>query len=126
MDIEEPEPTDPSKHAAALFILKTTEKHRLPLSAMEFLASDISSLVANAVHKVEERICAALSATGADALVREICSEDAINNPFMGLETTYQQTKYFRDHLGLLVSAIPTCMYMLVCDLLFLLCLGAS
>lgn len=103
-NMEERESSD-AKRAAALFILKTTERHHLTLSTMETLAFDISSLVANAVHQVEKRVSAALSATDVDAtVVSEICSEEAITNPFLGLETTYNQTKYFKEHLGLLVS----------------------
>ena len=97
--------SDAARHSAALFILKTTEKHNLPLSAVETLTSNISSLVGNAVHQVGELVSAALSLTGADTtVVSQICSEEAIINPFLGLESTYMQTKFFRETLRLLVS----------------------
>ena len=69
------------KRSAAMFILRTAEKHKLPLSAMGFLLVDVSSLIV-------------------------VCSQGDIINPFEGLETTYMQTKYFRENMGLLVSGI--------------------
>ena len=75
------DPSEAVKRSAAMFILKTAEKHKLPLSAMSSLLVDVSSLIA-------------------------VCSQEDIINPFLGLESTYMQTKYFRENLGLLVSVI--------------------
>ena len=69
------------KQSAALFILKTAESHNIPISAMETLCTDITSLV-------------------------ELCVRESITEPFAELETNHKQTKYFRESLGLLVSVI--------------------
>lgn len=71
------------KRSAAMFIIKTAEKHKLPLSAMDSLLADVTSLIA-------------------------ICSQEGIINPFDGLESTYMQNKYFCENLGLLVSGMHT------------------
>ena len=69
------------KQSAALFILKTAESHNIPISAMETICTDITSLV-------------------------ELCVRESISEPFAELETSQKQTKYFRESLGLLVSVI--------------------
>ena len=66
------------KRSAALFILKTAETHNIPLSAMEILCSDVTSLV-------------------------EMCLRESNAMPFAGLETNHMQTKYFKENLSLLV-----------------------
>lgn len=98
-------PYEIAKRSAAMFILKTTEKNKLPLSSMDTLATDVCSLISNAVHQVEERLTAALSEANVDTdIIHQICSEDAILNPFVGLESTYLHTKYLREELDLNVS----------------------
>lgn len=100
--------SESGKRSAAMFILKTAEKNILPLSSMGTLLTDISSLIANAVHQVEQKIVAAAdnSSSVEIAIVHEVCSQEAITNPFLGLESTYMQTKYFRESLYLLVSGV--------------------
>ena len=79
-----------ARRSAALFILKTTEKHTLPLSVMDALTHDISFLITNAVDQVLERISVVLSETGIDTtVISQICSQEAITNPFVGLESNY-------------------------------------
>lgn len=98
---------DEIKASMALFILKTADKHSIPLSTMEIIIADTSSLIANAVSKVEDE----LLKNGVDAqLANNICSQEAIKNPFSGLETVYLQTKYFRDKMGMIVSMLYACM----------------
>ena len=95
------------RRSAALFILKTTEKNNLPLTAIESITTDISSLVANAVDLVGQRISAVLSEKNIDSsFVKDICSTEELLNPFIGLESTYFQSKYFIESLGMIVSVL--------------------
>ena len=89
---------------AAMFILKTSEIHRLPLSTMEGLLPDIGTLVEHAIFQVQERLLKALAKEHiTDETIRGICEDDDISNPFSGMETTYQHTQYFKAHLNMIV-----------------------
>ena len=44
--------------------------------------------------------------TISEATIQSVCHAEAIINPFSGMETTYQHTKYFKDHLNLIVIYI--------------------
>ena len=37
--------------------------------------------------------------------------DESIQNPFVGLHNAYQQSKYYREHLGLIVSFISNLFY---------------
>ena len=53
------------QNRAALFVLKTSEIHILPLSTMESLLPDMSILVEHAVDTLQDRILGALAIKGA-------------------------------------------------------------
>ena len=92
------------QNRAALFILKTSEVHRLPLATMESLLPDIAALVQHATLQIQEKLLEALATESiTDSTIREICQYDAISNPFSGMETTYQHTQYFKAHLNMIV-----------------------
>ena len=102
------------KRTAALFILKVAEKHKLPLSSMESLLFDVQHLIGSVVHQIAEKFTDALSDSNISAAsfpgFSEVFQEETLLNPFKGLESTYLQTKYFKEELGLIVSTyINTC-----------------
>ena len=64
------------QNQAALFILKTSEIHRLPLSTMESLLADIAALVEHAIFQVQDRLLEALAKEPiTDDTIRSIMSE---------------------------------------------------
>lgn len=93
---------------AALFILKTSEVHRLSLATMESLLPDISTLVEHAALRIQTRLLDALSSEPAinESVIRSICQDEEITSPFVGMETTYQHMQYFRDCFNMIVSRL--------------------
>ena len=90
---------------AAMFVLKTSEVHRLPLAMMESLLPDISTLVEHATLQIQERLLDAISREPSitEQIIRSICQDEDITNPFSGMETTYKHTQYFKDYLNMIV-----------------------
>jgi hypothetical protein len=85
------------QNRAALFVLKTSEIHKLPLSTMESLLPDISILVQHAIDTLQERAIAKEPIT--EEIVRDICQDEDIISPFSDMETSYQHTQHFKAHL---------------------------
>lgn len=91
------------QRAAALFVLKTSENNKLPLSAMDDLILDVRHLIDTIFDRVATKCSESLSEEGVKSL-RATLHEEVMQNPFAGLDTEYQRTKYYREHLGLIVS----------------------
>lgn len=73
-----------AKHTAALFLLTLHEKYKLPQCAVNFAVGSVNSIV--------ESVC--ISST----------NSFAYEDPFAGLQTEHQQSRYFREEFGLVVS----------------------
>ena len=114
---DEPQDVEPGienhetvQRAAALFLLKTAEKHKLPLSSMDGLMLDVQQLNSTVLDKVAEKSKQFLNEEDAESLCATL-HDESIRNPFVGLHNAYQQTKYYREHLGLIVSFISNLFY---------------
>ena len=94
---------------AAKWILKTREGYKLTQSALENIIQDITSLIQFLLHKtyiaVEEALKNAhISSCQIPDLATVFNPDGLFGRPFQGLESAYQQMKYCREHLGLVVS----------------------
>ena len=98
------------QRAAALFLLKTTEEHKLPLSAMNSLVLDIKLLVSRVVDEVALKAKEILSNEDSERLCTEL-NQEGIQNPFCGLSTDYQLVEYCKGHLGLVVSCLSAMLF---------------
>ena len=102
-------PEESQQRAAAIWILKAREQHRLPLSVMDAMIGDFQSLHQVAMTSCRQRVETALTAAGisediiASAMVH-MTEESPFMNIFRGLRTQHQQLAYFRRHFGLVVS----------------------
>ena len=94
------------KRAAALFILKATEKHKLPLSAIDSILMDVQHLLDTVMERVNIKAMETLCAEDASSLSAILKSED-VANPFAGLQTLHHRTKYYKEYLGLIVNLYP-------------------
>jgi len=97
--------SDLLQEAAARFILKTKESHRLTQTSMNCIIEDMTSFNQIMLSELHYATSEALSAAGVDPQI--ICSlaplfrdDGQFGHPFGGLETTYQQIKYFRKHFN--------------------------
>jgi hypothetical protein len=87
-------PVCDSRAIAGKFLLMLKERHNMTQTAISFAIDSVKKLITCASNDV----MATASATGVN-----IDSENI--DPFHGLETEYFQTKYYKEHLGLVVSS---------------------
>lgn len=104
-----PSSSDLLQKAAARFVLKTKESHRLTQTAMNCIIEDVTAFNQITLGELHFAVSERLTAAGVDPQI--ICSlaplfkdDGQFGQPFRGLETTYQQMKYFREHFNLIVS----------------------
>lgn len=102
------------KDAAAKWILKIREGHRIPQSVMESVVSGASSLFQLAIsgfkQTLQSRLQDAQVPASTSSLVMEcLDGEDQYTRVFQGLETTYRQNSYIRSHFPFVVCKICTC-----------------
>lgn len=94
--------------AAARFLLTLKEQHRLTQVAINFLVSQVNEYVVEDVKSAVERTLRenCIVSSGDDLHVLDSCYEDV--NPFIGLESEYKQTKFYKTHFNLVVSVIDS------------------
>ena len=96
------------RHASALFLMKLKEQRRVSQVTVDDIVSGFEGLLQQTVSRARAGVRAKLAEQGIDPVnvagLDEVFEE--ILHPFDGLETAYKQEKYFRDSLGLVVSAI--------------------
>ena len=97
---------DAHTNQAALFILKAKECLKVSQLALNTMLDDINTLLNVKLHETEHKVLSLLSRNHVSEEItkktRDIfTSEESL---FSGLHTTYNQNKYFVDHLGLVVS----------------------
>ena len=111
--------SDLLQEAAARFILRTIESHRLTQTSMICIIEDVTSFNQIMLGELHYATSEALSAAGVEPQI--ICSlatlfrdDGQFGHPFGGLETTYHQIKYFRKHFNFIVSLIYGSRYRLL------------
>ena len=96
------------KHAAALFLLKAKEGHRVSQSALDGLIGDFSELLLATVSSVGNAVRECIKDSGIDPVtmtkVDSIFSNQKYQMPFKGLQTAYMQQKYYAEFFNLVVS----------------------
>lgn len=102
------------KDAAAKWILKIREGHRIPQSVMESIVSGASSLFQLALNGLKQTLQSKLqdaqvSASTSSLVMECLDHEDQYTRVFRGLETTYRQNSYIRSHFPFVVCKICTC-----------------
>ena len=96
------------KNAAAKWILKTREGHRIPQSVMESIVSGASSLFQLALsglqQTLETRLLNGHVSTDVSALVMESFDcETQYTRVFQGLESSYRRNTYIRANFPFVV-----------------------
>ena len=90
----------PAQKAAALFLLTFQERFKLSQSAINFAVGSINTIVDSVCKSVQSSLEGEVSAT------RLTESFDEREDPFAPLKTVYMQSKFYREHFGLVVSCI--------------------
>ena len=97
---------------AATFLLKLKEVCNVSERTIGDIITGCRSLVANSLAVVKASVKDSLGNAGMSISDIDGLNEAFTNVPdvFQGLETTYMQDKYFRDHFNFLVRRHPACM----------------
>lgn len=100
---------DTLQRAAALWILKTRDTHRIPQSVMDQMVSDLGNLFQCALAGISSKVSCIMKDNGvAEDVVKSVCSHLDRDGPFSdifrGLKTHRQQFKYFQKNFDLVVS----------------------
>lgn len=99
----------------ASYLLGTKELHKLTQKSVNTIVTNTTSIVKNSLKLVRRRLLSVLdNCEGGEAApipeVREfldnlLIEENVVTNPFLGMETKWQQDNTFRDLFGVVVSA---------------------
>lgn len=99
--------------AAAVWILKTQECHRIPLSVMDAVIYDMQYFYHIAFSGLHDRILSHLRrANISHDVIEAVSGEFSDRNPLL---TTYQQLQYFKEHFNLVVMT----MVIIDCNIIF-------
>lgn len=111
--------------AAAMWILKTRECSRIPMSVMDSIIFDVKSLFDVALDQVRQSVETVLQGSSVPEGVKKAVSSQldettSSSNIFRGLETQHQQQKYFRTNFKMVVSVfllLPTFTVLILCNI---------
>ena len=87
------------QHTAALFLLTFKEKYRLTQKSIDYAVGSINKIVDSVCASVQDSLQQSLPTTNAELMQ---CFD--YDDPFCALQTEYQQTKFYRQEFGLVVS----------------------
>ena len=96
------------KVAAAKWILKNREGHRIPNSVMESIVSGAKFLYETALSEIQQKVTDKMKEANItpDTItsVSSVFDDDTqYTNVFRGLETTYRQNSFIKDHFRFVV-----------------------
>ena len=100
------------KRSDAMYILKLKEKYKLAQTTVDYILGDTEEIAGRLVTRLQQRLVTTLSEAGVNAMeipgFLEAFEGPEVLRPFNGLNTEYLQDKYFRENMGLVVSAYHT------------------
>lgn len=107
------------QRAAALFILKNREGHRIPQSVMDEIVTDVGSLFHLAMCAVRQKVNATLTEAGVDegvvkSTMEHLSDRSPFTNVFNGLGTHHRQLQYFKKNFDLVVSLFSSSLLMFI------------
>ena len=98
----EPSSSPPTQRAAALFLLTFQERYKVSQTAINFAVGSINTIVSGVCESVRESIQSSVD-SGCSSM--DIAAHfDDREDPFASLQTEYRQSKFYREHFGLVVS----------------------
>ena len=105
---------DPLQEAAARFILKTKETHRLTQTVMNSVIHDVTIFSQVMLGELHYATTKKLEEAGVDqqiisSLAPLFQESSKFGQPFEGLQTAYRQMKYFQQHFNFVVR-VHMCM----------------
>lgn len=109
------------QRAAATWILKTRESHRIPLSVMDSMIQDVQSLFDIIVSNLNSEVQSCLQNSGVSQGIVESVGSMFGNcqRVFAGLQTQQQQLSFFRRNFNFVVSLSSTEYFIATCNTLY-------
>ena len=97
------------RRTGALHLLRMKDKDRVSQAGIDSFVENTTSIVRTSVELLKSGLMNRLDTAGIDFSAvpgpPELFQEDSLAlNPFPGLRNENEQTKYFKDHLNLVVS----------------------
>ena len=94
---------------AAMFLMELKEKHMITQAALQGVIEGVTNLMQSQLDALYSQVHQQLSQTSVsqaaiDGLQPLFSGEGIFGRPFQGLETQYQQLKFYRQHFNLVVS----------------------
>ena len=100
---------DALRRQSALFLLKMKEKRLLSQVAINEIIENASAIFTNILETVQAGVREQLAITGINPSDVDLDFVfQNLTDPFNGLESKHAQEKYFKEHLGLIVSNMGT------------------
>lgn len=96
------------QRSAALFLMHLKEKHLITQTALQGVIEGVSGLMQGHLDSLHSEVCQQLSLAGvSDSIISSLgmifSNDGAHGRPFAGLETHYQQLKFYRDQFNFIV-----------------------
>lgn len=91
-----------AKRTAALFLLTFKERYKLPQASINFAVGAINGIVSSVGDSIQQSLKRSIDTSAITA--EEISTHFEHEDPFASLQTEYQQSKFYRDEFGLVVS----------------------
>ena len=89
---------------AARFLLILKEKYRVTQASLDFAVDSVSEILQLVTNNIKQAVFNKLSEHGTTLNGDEILSEFKQDSPFTNLKTEYQQTKFYKENFGYIVS----------------------
>lgn len=99
----------PSQRNAAMFLMGLKEKHMITQTALQGVIEGVTNLMQSQLDTLHSQVHQQLLQSGVsqavvDGLQPFFSGDGIFGRPFQGLETQYQQLKFYRQHFNLVVS----------------------
>lgn len=101
--IQEPTGPSPVSQSAAQFLLTIKEKYRLTQAAVDYAVGSVNQMVSHVCEELHVSVVRTLQNNNIP-IPEELNDTFTLIDPFQGLATEYQQSKYYQEHFGLVVS----------------------
>lgn len=101
------------KEAAAIWILKIKEKHKLSQKAVKEIIDDVTLFFQGLLMDIWEEVecllqTANITPDTMSSLRALFSSGGKYSQPYKGLETEYNQLKFFKNHFSMVVSNLTS------------------
>ena len=101
--IQEPTGPSPVSRSAAQFLLTIKEKYCLTQAAVDYAVGSVNQMVSHVCEELHVSVVRTLQNNNIP-IPEELNDTFTLIDPFQGLATEYQQSKYYQEHFGLVVS----------------------